>query len=316
MGSPRIIVGFHSNGLCPVTFAVDLARAMRYSGTVVPLALCEQSCYVDSSRNKLVKQFLALPPVEATHLMMIDVDISFPMDAFLKTFSLLQAVGADVLYANYPLGNSGNSLFGPAENAANEASVLVKLQPNTIYTDIGTGGTGWVMMTRGVLERMQKECPGPWHWFARDPTAKGDDLRGEDVSFGLRLWGMKPRPKVVGSTHLLLRHLKTQPFIADFMSPVAASEKIPAMAMPNPYENDPEHFEVFGNTVRHKVPLTPEQVAALKEKQDALGRKEEVPNVPEGQGDNQEAQPAVLESKQEEAGGAGVAEPNKETAGS
>ncbi len=250
--------------MCPTVFAVDLAKAMRYSGTLVPLALHEQSCYVDSARNKLVQQFLRLPPHEATHLLMIDVDTSFPPDSFMKTLHLLEAVGAEVLFGNYALGNCANSVFGPPENAAKEAAVLVNLKPNQIYSDIGTGGTGWVMMTRRVLERMQAECPGPWHWFARDPTADGKDLRGEDVSFGLRLWDMKPRPKVMATTHLFLRHFKMQPFIPDFMQQVAMSEGVPAMAMPNPYEADKENYYCNGNVAMHKRKMTPEEIERMQ----------------------------------------------------
>lgn len=277
---PRIVVAFHSTGTCITQFALDLAKAMRYSGTQVPLALHEQSCYVDSARNKLVKAFLSIPPHEATHLMMVDVDISFSADAFIRTFQILDTHAADVVYANYALGNCANSIFGPAENKAKEAAVLANLRPGMLYGDIGTGGTGWLMATRKVLERMQAECPGPWHWFARDPTADGSDLRGEDVSFGLRLWEMNPRPKVIATTHLLLRHYKTHPVVPDFMAPMAAAEKVPAFAMPNPYEHDPANYLVRGNLVLHKKYMKPEDIVQLeaeiaKEKEDALGRSHE-----------------------------------------
>lgn len=277
MPEPRLIVGFHSVGTCPTQFAVDLARAMRYSGTAVPLALHEQSCYVDSARNKLVRQFLALDPLQASHFLMIDVDLSFPPDAFIKTLTIALTQQADILYGNYSLGNNGNSIFGPPENAAREAAVLVALQPNTLYSDIGTGGTGWLLMSRSILERMEKECPGPWHWFDRDPTADGKDKRGEDVTFGLRLWEMNPRPKVMATTHILLRHYKLQPFIPQHMTPVATAEKVPAIAMPNPYEVDKEHYEVQGNMVKVKKPggLGGEAPAVIpptppEEKEDAL----------------------------------------------
>lgn len=261
MSEPRIIPSFHSNGSCPTLFALDLARAMRYSGTLLPFALHEQGCYVEASRNKLVKTFLQ---TEGTHMMMIDVDISFEADAFLKTFTLLEQYNADVLYGNYALGNSGNSIFGPPENAAQESAVMVGLKPDHVYDGVATGGTGWVMMRRGILERMQKECPGPWHWFARDPTTDGTDLRGEDISFGLRLYHMTPRPKVMGTTAILLRHLKNQPFIPDFMGKKAAEAKVPALCFPNPYENDPRYL-VTGYTVVDKAAMSPEQLAQLEE---------------------------------------------------
>lgn len=275
-GEPRIIIGFHSYGQCPTQFALDLSKAMRYSGTVIPYALHEQSCYVDSARNRLVRNFLATP--EGTHLLMVDVDISFEPHYPLQTFQIMQQMLADVIYGNYALGNSGNSLFGSAENLAREASVLVGLKPDHIYTDIGTGGTGWVMMTREILQRMERECPGPWHWFARDLTADGKDLRGEDVSFGLRLFNMNPRPRVVGTTAMVLRHLKQQPFIPEFQMEQAASRGLNALSFPNPYEHDKEKYIIHQNRVLERDKLTPEQLAeaeaavAAEEAKNAVGR--------------------------------------------
>ena len=167
---------------------MDLSRAMRYSGTLVPHPIHEQSCYVEAARNKLVKHFLSS---EGTHMLMLDVDLSFEADAFIKTFTILEQYQADVLYGNYPLGNSGNSLFGPPENKQQESAVMVNLKPNHVYEGICTGGTGWLMARRSLLERMQKECPGPWHWFNRDLTSDGKDLRGEDITFGLRMYNRK-----------------------------------------------------------------------------------------------------------------------------
>jgi hypothetical protein len=240
---------------------------------MIPLCIHEQSCYVDTSRNRIVKQFLELPAGEATHLMMIDVDLSFSADAFNKTYQIMEALNLDVLFGNYVLGNSGNSIFGAPENVSKEAAVLVKLKPNVTYTDVWTGGTGWLMMRRTLLERMKAECEGPWYWFPRDLTADGTDRRGEDISFGLRLYNMNPKPKVAGTTAVLLRHMKLQPFIPDFMGPLASAEQVAALAFPNPYENDPK-FIINGNNVIEVSKLTPEQLAALKKEIEdaAVGR--------------------------------------------
>jgi hypothetical protein len=274
MADPRIVVAYHSTGMGPTYFATDLARAMRYSGTMIPFALHEASCYVDSARNKLVKTFLQ---TEGTHLMMIDVDISFDPSAFLTTYEILHSQQAEVCYGNYCLGNGGNSIFGPPENVSKEAAVLVKLEPNVVYTDISTGGTGWLMVTRHLLQRMEKECPGPWHWFARDPTTDGADLRGEDVSFGLRVWNMKPRPKVIGTTSLFLRHLKTMPFIPACMEQEAKRRGLPAYSAPNPYEDETQYY-INGHQIIEKKSLTPEAKAEiearLKEAKDAKLQRE------------------------------------------
>lgn len=259
---PRIWVVFHSYGSCPTQFAVDLSKALRYTGTIIPAVIHEPSCYVDSSRNKLVRKVLSEP--SATHMMMVDVDISFDSDAFLKTFTIMTALKADIVYGNYALGNGSNSLFGPPDNKHKEAAVRAKLQPNSIYQDIATGGTGWLLCTREVLERMQKECPGPWHWFARDPTADGTDLRGEDISFGLRAYALEPRPKIIGTTNIVLRHLKNQGYIPDFMMQAAFEEGGAGICMPNPYENDPAKYILLGNSVIDKQTLTPEQLVVVE----------------------------------------------------
>lgn len=220
-----------------------------------------------------MKAFLA--ERDGTHMMMVDVDLSFESDAFLRTFTVLQATQADIVYGNYSLGNGSNSIFGPPENAAQESAIRVNLKPNCVYEDIATGGTGWLMATREVLERMQAECPGPWHWFARDPTSDGKDLRGEDISFGLRAWNLKPRPKIIGITTVLLRHLKNMGMYANFMGEQAAKVGgASGMTIPNPYESDPKRYYVFGNSVVDKDSLEPTQREAIeaqqaKEKADA-----------------------------------------------
>lgn len=263
MAAPRVVVGFHSYGTCPTMFALDLARAMRFSGTMVPFAHHEQSCYVDSARNKIVRGFLQS---DGTHLLMVDVDISFEADAFLKTFAILEANGADVLYGNYALGNSGNSIFAPPENIHKEAAVLVGLEHGRVYDRVATGGTGWVMIRRSLLERMQRECPGPWHWFPRLLTHDGSDFRGEDISFGLRVWEMKPRPKILATTSLLLRHIKNQPFIPAFQQAAAAEAKLNALCFPNPYESDKDKYLIVNNMVIEKDKITPQQLAEIEER--------------------------------------------------
>jgi len=261
MAVPRILVGFHSYGICPTQFVVDIAKALRYSGTLIPAVIHEQGCYVDSSRNKLVQNFLATP--ETTHLMMIDVDISFDSDAIIKTFTIMQSYHADLIYGNYALGNGANSVFGPPDNQKQEAAVRVKLEPNKVYTDIATGGTGWLMVSRELLERMQKECPGPWHWFARDLTADGKGMRGEDITFGLRVNALNPKPTIIATTAVLLRHLKNQGYFPDFMGQVAASQQVAGVTVPNPYETDPAKYAIIGNSVVDLGSVTPEQREAV-----------------------------------------------------
>lgn len=269
---PRIIPCFHSYGTCPTQFAVDLAKAMRYTGTLVPAALHMPGPYVEAARNKLVREFLNS---DGSHMLMMDVDIGFEADAILKTFTIMEQRQADVIYGNYSLGNGTNSIFGSPENAAEEASVMVGLKPNMVYAGVSTGGTGWLMARRSLLERMQKECPGPWHWFARDLTTDGSDYRGEDISFGLRMWHMTPRPVVYGTTAVLLRHFKNQPIIPDFMREEAMKAQVTALSVPNTFEQDTENYLINGNSVVEKKSLSPEELERLVTEIDNAKRERE-----------------------------------------
>jgi hypothetical protein len=218
------------------------------------MAIHYPSCYVDEARNKLVEEFLSVPDV--THLMMIDADMIFPQHAFNYTYMVQQATGADVVYGNYALGNAGNSLFGPSDTPEGEPSVLVKLEPNVIYQQVVTGGTGWLLTTKAFLLKMRESYPGPWYWFDRDLTSDGKGKKGEDITFGQRATACGG--KIVGTTGLLLKHSKPFPLVPSY---VPETPGIQTMRVANPYENE-SIFTIVGNRAHVKEAASADQVGA------------------------------------------------------
>lgn len=216
-----VVCGWHDTGMVDGKFAYCVARAVAFEGGRIKSFVRYPSPYTDEARNKIVETFLKLPPSD--FLLMMDADIDFEKDAISKTMVIAQGTGADVVWGNYALGTFSNSLFVKDPDGSDYAAPLDKLEPGKVYTDIYGGGTGWCLMKRELLERMQKECPGPWHWFDRDIIKDKDgneSKMGEDLSFGRRVYNMKDT-KQVGYTGVFLVHNKKHPTAPQFMEPIA-----------------------------------------------------------------------------------------------
>lgn len=220
--SPHVVVGWHDTGNVDGKFCYCLARAVAYEGARIKSCIRWPGPYCEEARNKIVEQFLKLPPVE--YLLMMDADIDFEKDSISKTMIIADGTGADVVWGNYALGTFSNSLFIKDPEGSDYAMPLDNLEPGKVYNDIYGGGTGWVLMRRSLLERMEKECPGPWHWFDRDIINEPDTGKpykmGEDLCFGRRVYNMKDT-KQVGYTGCFLVHNKKHPTVPQFMNPIA-----------------------------------------------------------------------------------------------
>lgn len=220
MRSPHVVVGYHHWGLVNGKFCYALARAISYEGNRIKSVVEIGSPYTDEARNKIVETFLGLPPVE--YLLMVDADIEFEKDAISKTMWVAQNFDADVVWGNYSLGTFSNSIFSK-DDKTDLSIPMSELKPNMIYHGVYNGGTGWCLMNRRILLKMQKECPGPWHWFDRDVTkdAEGKEIKlGEDFTFGKRVWYLGG--KQLGYTGVMLIHHKNHATAPEFMQEVLA----------------------------------------------------------------------------------------------
>lgn len=220
--SAHVVLGWHDTGFVDGKFAWCVARAVGYEGNRIKSIIRYPSPYTDEARGKIVETFLALP--EPEYLLMMDADIDFEKDAVSKTMMIAEGTGADVVWGNYALGTFSNSLFIKDPEGSDYASPIENLEPGKVYENLYGGGTGWVLMRRGLLERMKEECPGPWYWFDRDviiePKTGKPFKMGEDLSFGRRVYNMKDT-KQVGYTGVFLVHNKKHPTAPQFMEPIA-----------------------------------------------------------------------------------------------
>lgn len=216
----HVVVGFHHTGSVAGRFAFCLARAAAYEGNRIKSCIDLPSPYVDDARNRIVETFLATPTAPR-YLLMLDADIEFEKDAISRTMYIAQHQDADVVWGNYALGTFSNSLFRKADEG-DLAIPMDDLQPDMVYPGVYAGGTGWCLMDRRILLRMQEECPGPWHWFDRDVVVgEGGKLvkMGEDLTFGKRVHSLGG--KQLGYTGLFLIHHKLHGTVPQFMQGVA-----------------------------------------------------------------------------------------------
>lgn len=217
----HVVVGFHHWGMVTAKFCYSLARAISYEGGRIKGCLDMPSPYTDEARNKIVETFLKMPETE--FLLMVDCDIEFEKDAISKSIWVAQNTEADVLWGNYALGGFSNSLFSK-DPESDFGVALAEAKANKVYEGLYAGGTGWCLMRRTHLLKMQEKFKDidPWPWFGRDliKGRSGELVRmGEDLTFGKRSWDMGA--KQVGYTGLLLLHHKTQPLCPPFMSEMA-----------------------------------------------------------------------------------------------
>lgn len=222
MRSPRVVLAFHHHGSVVGKFAFALARAVAFEGGRIHSCIEVGSPYTDEARNKLVQRFLE--GSDAEYLLMIDADIEFERDAVSKTMWVAQNFDADVVWGNYSLGTFANSIFAK-DDSSDFAVERPDIVPNMVYHDVYAGGTGWCLMNRRILLRMQQECPGPWHWFDRDivKDPNGKDCKfGEDMSFGRRVWNLKG--KQIGYTGNVLIHHKLHATVPQMMQQVMTDE--------------------------------------------------------------------------------------------
>lgn len=231
--SDKIVIGFHTFGNCTTGFAISLANATRYEGSRLSNMIHVPSPYVTEARNKIVSQFLY--QTKGSHLMMVDADIQFREDDIEKTYVALKHVGADIMFGCYALGDFRPSIFAPPAEGGHLPTVAENLENGQVY-DIYAGSTGWLLATRGALEKVREANSGRhWPWFDHDIEvadsvtggelykAENNTLRiGEDFTFskrarecGIKLWG---------TTMPLLVHDKYQPLMPQFQAEAAKAE--------------------------------------------------------------------------------------------
>jgi hypothetical protein len=135
------------------------------NGISLTLSMIGNDALITRCRNTLVQQFMSYQ--EATHLLFVDSDISFPPDAIM---SLLSA-DRDVIGGLYPLKDRYWDEVTDIRIAAGEAPEMASLryvgecaamheaEPGTALIRAAWVGTGFLLIRRQVIEKMIAAYP-------------------------------------------------------------------------------------------------------------------------------------------------------------
>lgn len=129
------------------------------------LSLLGDDAMISRARNTLMHKFLTLS--DATHLLFIDADIGFPAEAPAR----LLAAGKDVVAGAYPIREyfwdkttQENMLHGEPQDTASlryvgETEAMHQTWEKGPMVKTHYAGTGFMLISRGALERMVKAYP-------------------------------------------------------------------------------------------------------------------------------------------------------------
>ena len=132
--------------------------------------------YTHWNREKLMEQAYDM---DATHLLFVDTDVTFPPDAINRLISH----GKDIVGGQYPARGSGHSTVKFTDDDGNLVSREI---PDRLF-QCHAIPTGLMLIDLEKAKRLER----PWFWF----TEKDGELEGEDVYFcrkaneaGLGVW--------------------------------------------------------------------------------------------------------------------------------
>lgn len=209
MEAPRIHIGIPHLGGLPGYFVRSLVALKKGGDTNYFLTMVPDHP-VDLARNLLVEAFL--DNSDATHLVMLDADMTFPRNALER----LLASGKDIISGTYfartetPTPHAYRFVRRAVDGAYWYRSLAVEftswLQAHPEHVDFGNEaiiggpalhecdavGAGILVMTREVLEAVYAEHSADSHpWFKCHPGSRG----GEDFEFcrrakalGYQIW--------------------------------------------------------------------------------------------------------------------------------
>ncbi len=192
---------------------VNLANVLNPRRIPFQIAPTLTDSLVHRARNEIVAAFLA---TDATHLFFIDADIQFePADVL----AMLDAGKGVVVGAcpkksiNWEQVRAAAAIGDPDLAAAGLESTIVRLDAGPIELDasgcfeVASGGTGFMLIERRVLERVIAHCGPGIEYTARgnrrhavfDTEISDGKFWGEDVNFcrrvrasGERVWCYAP----------------------------------------------------------------------------------------------------------------------------
>ena len=170
------------------TVVRDQMRDKRIVGKIVKFA----GANVSNSRNMVVNDFLEQFP-SGDWLWMVDSDMTFTADALDQLLSVAHPDKAPIVGGLYfqrhvssmdDLYRRRTTVSPQMFTIEDEELKQVLDYPKDSVTQVAATGTGFLLVHRGVFDKMLAEYGRPMPWFME--TVYGDRLYGEDITFCLR----------------------------------------------------------------------------------------------------------------------------------
>lgn len=187
MPGAKILVASPSHDMCPANFAFDLARLFATlcinvgGGDVGGVNLYMLTgTYVPRARQEIA---MAALQHDYTHILWLDADMRFPMDAAIR----LLEHDKEVVGINYST-RSVTSQFTAIKSIGNRrkgdpAFKCVTLPPSKGLEEVEAIGFGVLLMKTSIFERLHDPAGARGHWFQTKCDEETGTHMGEDVYF-------------------------------------------------------------------------------------------------------------------------------------
>ena len=182
MSDVGLVVGWCDPGDVKGPFAYSLSKLVAYEAAnrrLVSTIRVQSGPSLDRGRNALVRTFLDLP-AGATHLLMVDADMTFDMNAAERLLDRdLELVGGLCFGINSEVGIFPTIFYAGPEGPVNPYTGRTPL-PDSPLVQVDATGAAFLLIRRDVLEEIGDG------WFDRSPDPATGKPLGEDLSFCYR----------------------------------------------------------------------------------------------------------------------------------
>jgi hypothetical protein len=202
MSKPKVVVGWVHPGNVKAGFAYALANLF-YHGEANHLHghLQASNPRQEVARNDVIARFLE---GDGTHLMWIDTDMTFEMDAVAQLLGTMKKTGADMVGGLGFIWNREPKVMTPCAyklSPDKKWDVLWDYEEGAVI-EVDATGAGFVLIKREVFEAMTH---GTWHQTWLDHPDTGGAM-GHDLAFFYR--AKQLGFKLIYDTNVKTGHIK------------------------------------------------------------------------------------------------------------
>jgi hypothetical protein len=214
-----VCLGYAHMGMVHEAFMTSMIKMVRADQNVHTV-IGESSCNLPLNRNIILQRFLDAPVEQGEYLLFLDTDIVFPPYTASALVKVAIETQADIVCVPYQLTN-GCSTVGVSSPGGGYLTQGAFMWDRAY--EIDAGGTGCMLISRGLLGRMKEAYADrePWPFCGYDRIVINGKPEYESDDYSLCHRAKDIGAKIVGYTGIALQHLKTSPLIFAGLEAVA-----------------------------------------------------------------------------------------------